>query len=108
MLEESFGEIDRKLVRGLYKYAQTWEELRRVHTQQVDALQLLIKDGAAGIWFRTTQDEGANGQTRFDVVGALLESFNKIETKIKKGLVEETSELISRVSLNLHQLSRSH
>lgn len=107
-MEESVEAIDRKLVRGLYKYAQTWEELRRVHTQQVDALQVLMKDGAEGIWFKTNQDEGADGATRFAEVGALLESFNKIETRIKQGLVEETSELISRVSLSLHQLSRGH
>lgn len=67
-----------------------------------------MQDGTEGIWFRTSQDEEADRKIRFDEVAALLESFNKIETKIKKDLVEETSELISRVSFNVDQLPRSH
>lgn len=100
MLEESFGEIDRKLVRGLYKYAQTWEELRRVHTQQLDALQLIMQDKEDGIWF----DKGYG----FADIEALLKSFTIIQMKIKKELVEETSELISRVSHIIPRLCRSH
>lgn len=94
-MEESFGEIDRKLVRGLYKYAQTWEELRRIHAQQLDALQLILQAGADGIWF--------DSENSFEEISAHLRSFKMFETKIKKELVEETSELISRVSYNIHQ-----
>ncbi|KAL0631724.1 hypothetical protein Q9L58_009399, partial [Maublancomyces gigas] len=96
VLEESFGEIDRKLVRGLYKYAQTWEELRRVHTQQLDALQVIMEDGANGIWFSTNQVEVVDRDEGFAKISAFLRSFSMIEKKIKKELVEETSELISR------------
>lgn len=67
-----------------------------------------MQDGTEGIWFRTSQDEEADRKIRFDEVAARLESFNKIETKIKKDLVEETNELISRVSFNVDQLPRSH
>lgn len=88
-MEESFNEIDKKLVRELYKYAQTWEQLRRVHTQQLEALQHVISDGAneTRIFTKPEQQE----------IAALLKSLEIIGTKIDEELVKETSSLISRV-----------
>lgn len=60
-----------------------------------------MEDGPEGIWFRTNQDDKADVKNRFEEVQALLESFNMIGTKIKMDLVEETSDLINRVSHNI-------
>lgn len=104
-MEESFGEIDRKIARKLYKYAQTWEQLRQVHTQQLEALQDIVRDGETGIWFNTNrnltvidQPEQLEESQDFKDMGALLKSLDIIGTKIDLELVQETSALISRVN----------
>lgn len=110
MLDGSIGEIDRKLVRGLYKYAKTWEELRQINTQQNQALQMIMDAGAGGIWFSSNRDtvidSGAsqvynNQDTLFEDMKRQLATLIAIGTKIEKELVDETSRLISRVILYL-------
>lgn len=103
VLEESFGEIDRKIARKLYKYAQTWEQLRQVHTQQLEALQDIVRDGQTGIWFNPNRNLNVVDQPEleesqdFKDMAALLTSLEIIGTKIDLELVQETSALISRV-----------
>lgn len=106
VLEESFGEIDRKIARKLYKYAQTWEQLRQVHTQQLEALQDIVRDGETGIWFNTNRNSNLVDQPEqleesqdFKDMAALLKSLDIIGTKIDLELVQETSALISRVKM---------
>lgn len=102
-MEESFGEIDRKIARKLYKYAQTWEQLRQVHTQQLEALQDIVRDGQTGIWFNPNRNLNVVDQPEleesqdFKDMAALLTSLEIIGTKIDLELVQETSALISRV-----------
>lgn len=105
-MEESSGEIDRKLVRELYQYAQTWEELRQVYAQQFGALQLIVDSGANGIWLSTNKltkvgTGGVTDQTKsLDDIKVLCQSLKTIGTKIDLELVQETTALISRVILN--------
>lgn len=105
-MEESFGEIDRGIVRDLYKYAQTWGELSQVLTQQVEALGQLVKAGESGIWFTAGRDTaivagavalGQSKSNRFEEVEVLTQSLRLIGERIDVELVKETSALIDRV-----------
>lgn len=106
VLEESEAEIDRKLVRKLFKYAQTWEQLRRVQQQQLEALQRIVPDNLKerNIWFETNRASANPGLSGLGVeskgveeMRAVLVELTEVGEKIDVQLVKETRELIQRV-----------
>ena len=83
-------EIDRTLLKKLFKTAQIFEFLREFHRGQGEGLKELlafIGDGK-GDW-----DYDAHK----DTVTQLLSSFEQIGLEISQGLVRESSNLIERV-----------
>lgn len=90
-MEESFGEIDRRIVRDLYRYAQTWGELSQVLMQQVEALGQLINAKESGIWFTAGRHTaivaggvafGQSQTNRFEEVEVLTQSLRLIGERI--------------------------
>lgn len=118
VLEGSSHEIDRELVRKLYKLSQILAEIRRVHSQQFEALQSIVNDGQNGLWFTAGKRPGKAGQQlseitndpsavqaprkneRFSIVVRLLKSLKKIGHKIEVDLVAESTALIDKVVPN--------
>lgn len=119
MLEGSSNEIDRELVRKLYKLSQILAEIRRVHSQQFESLQNIVNSGQNGLWFTAGQRLGRvsrqpsesssnpriieplHKNATFASVVRLHKSLKKIGHKIDVDLVAESTALIDKVLRNL-------
>lgn len=99
--------MDRELVRKLFKYAETWEQLRRVQQQQLEALQSITIDlEGSVIWFGIDQPpaEPISPEEQVETQGlkemrSLLKELTGIGEKIDIHLVKETREIIQRAVL---------
>ena len=112
---EGKDEIDRELVRKLFKSTKIWETLRQIHHDQYAKLKFLeayIVDGEVmgekvvdgkmadgkivnGVWFKGLEKQ--SNDTRPSPAKASLERLREVGKTISDGLVKESRDLIDRV-----------
>ena len=87
-------EIDRALVRKLFRSTKIWETLRQVHQEQYESLKCLEKHVEGGIWFRGLEKMS---DVESSLAGKSLRRLKNIGEKISKDLIKESRDLIDRV-----------
>ena len=112
---EGKDEIDRELVRKLFKSMKIWETLRQIHNDQYEKLKFLeehvvggegvdekvvngkMTDGKIinGIWFKGLGKQ--SNDTRPSPAKAPLERLREVGKTISDDLVKESRDLIDRV-----------
>ena len=96
--EDEDVNIDRNLLRRLFKISSKWESLKEAQRLQYEFLKLMTSDTPGSLdSTRTLPSSDIRAPIQIEGKEEVLTEMGKIGTEIDEGLVKTTNQLIDRV-----------